>query len=260
MIGYILAIFVGISLGLIGAGGAILTVPILVYVMKMDAVTATGYSLFIVGITSLVGATRSLIKKQVNLRMAFLFGIPSILTAIIVRTWVIPIIPLVLFGVDSFVFTKNIFLLLLFAAVMIAASINMIKPQKLHVEKWPSLFSLIMTGILVGTLTGLVGAGGGFLIIPALVLFLKLPMKKAVGTSLLIITLNTLSSFIGGMIHTHIEWEKLLIFTILSVGGIFIGFGLSNKIPGPKLKPIFGWFVLSMGIFIILKELLFSNY
>src|SRR5258705_8685118 len=164
MIGYILAIFVGISLGLVGAGGAILTVPILVYVMKMDAVTATGYSLFIVGITSLVGATRSLIKKQVNMRMAFLFGVPSILTAITVRTWVIPIIPDVLFDVDDFVFTKNIFLLLLFAIVMIAASINMIKPQKLHVEKWPSLFFLILTGILVGTLTGLVGAGGGFLI------------------------------------------------------------------------------------------------
>src|SRR5205085_4013253 len=148
----------------------------------------------------------SLIKQQVNLRMALLFGIPSIITAIVVRTWLIPIIPTIFFRINSFAFTKNIFLLVLFAAVMIAASINMIKPQKLSVEKWPSLFSLIMTGLLVGTLTGLVGAGGGFLIIPALVLFLKLPMKKAVGTSLLIITVNTLSSFIGGLVHTHINW------------------------------------------------------
>lgn len=263
MIGYVLAIFVGISLGLIGAGGAILTVPILVYIMKMDAVTATGYSLFIVGITSSVGATRSLIKKQINLRMAFIFGIPSIATAIFVRTWVIPIIPATIFKLDSFIFTKNIFLLLLFAVVMIAASINMIKPQKINpenVESWPSFFSLVVTGLLVGALTGLVGAGGGFLIIPALVLFLKLPMKKAVGTSLLIITMNTLSSFLGGLVHTHIEWPFLLTFAALSVAGIFIGFGFSNRIPHLKLKRIFGWFVLLMGVFIILKELLFNNY
>jgi uncharacterized membrane protein YfcA len=259
IVGYILAIIVGISLGLTGAGGSILTLPILVYVMKIDAVTATGYSLFIVGATSLVGTTRSFIHHQVNLRMGMLFGLPSILTAIAVRTFLIPILPDVFFRVRSFALTKNIFLLLLFAVVMIGASVNMIKPQKLHTEKWPSLFSLIVTGILVGTLTGLVGAGGGFLIIPALVLFLKLPMKKAVGTSLFIITLNTLCSFIGGLVHTQVNWGVLLIFTAVSIVGIFIGFRFSNKIPGARLKPIFGWFILLMGVFIILKELLFTN-
>jgi uncharacterized membrane protein YfcA len=191
--------------------------------------------------------------------MGMLFGIPSILTAFAVRTFLIPILPDVFFRTNSFVFTKNIFLLLLFAAVMIAASVNMIKPQKLHAEKWPSLFSLIVTGILVGTMTGLVGAGGGFLIIPALVLFLKLPMKKAIGTSLFIITLNTLCSFIGGLVHTSIDWTVLLIFTAISILGIFIGFRFSNRIPGAKLKPIFGWFILLMGVFIIVKELLFNN-
>ena len=260
MIGYILAIFVGISLGLIGAGGSILTVPILVYVMKMDAVTATGYSLFVVGISALVGAVRSFIKQQVQLSTVVLFGIPSIITAIVVRSFLLPLIPAVLFRIGKFEFTKDIFLLLLFAVVMIAASINMIKPQKSKVDKWPGLPLVIAIGILVGSITGLVGAGGGFLIIPSLVLFLKLPMKTAIGTSLVIICLNTLASFTGGLIHTHIDWKLLLTFTALSVVGIFIGFGLSNRISSAKLKPIFGWFVLFMGIYIIFEELILKDY
>jgi uncharacterized membrane protein YfcA len=256
MIGYILAIFVGISLGLIGAGGSILTVPILVYVMKMDAITATGYSLFVVGLTSLVGASRYFIKKQIDIRTAFLFGVPSILSAIITRTWIVPVIPSVFFHAGHFYFTKNIFLLLLFAVVMIIASLNMIRPQtKIHVEKWPGLPLIFITGIIVGLLTGLVGAGGGFLIIPSLVLFLHLPIKKAIGTSLLIITMNTLFSFAGGLSHTSIDWRFLLIFTFLSILGIFIGFGLSSRIEASKLKPVFGWFVLAMGICIIIREL-----
>jgi uncharacterized membrane protein YfcA len=260
MIGYILAIFVGISLGLIGAGGSILTVPILVYVMKMDVVTATGYSLFVVGTSALVGAVRSLIKRQVDIKTVFLFGVPSIITAIVVRTFIVPVIPAVFFRIGKFYFTKDIFLLLLFAVVMILASINMIKPQKLKIDRWPGLPLIILTGILVGMITGLVGAGGGFMIIPALVLFLKLPMKTAVGTSLVIISLNTLASFTGGLVHTHIDWEFLLTFTALSVAGIFIGFGLSNRMPAAKLKPVFGWAVLCMGIYIILEELVFRDY
>jgi len=256
MIGYIFAIFVGITLGLIGAGGSILTVPILVYVMKMDAVTATGYSLFVVGVTSLIGAGRYFIKKEVDLKTVFLFGVPSIFSAIIVRALIVPGIPLVFFRVGSFYFTKNIFLLVLFAVIMILASINMIKPQaKIQLEKWPGLPLIMITGIVVGIITGLVGAGGGFMIVPALVLFLNLPMKKAIGTSLLIITLNTLFSFAGGLSHSFIDWEFLLSFTSLSVVGIFIGFALSSRISGIKLKPVFGWFILVMGLYIIIKEL-----
>ena len=256
MTGYILAIFIGVSLGLIGAGGSILTVPILVYVMKMDAVTATGYSLFIVGITSLVGASRYFIKEQIELKTAFLFGIPSILMATITRTWVVPVIPPVFFHMGSFYFTKNIFLLLLFAVTMIFASINMIKTvPKIQLKKWSELPLVFVTGIIVGIITGLVGAGGGFLIIPALVLFLHLPMKKAVGTSLLIIAMNTLFSFAGGLTHTPINWGFLLGFTSLSILGIFIGFAFSSKVSAVKLKPVFGWFILAMGVYIIIKEL-----
>ena len=252
---YILAVLVGVSLGLIGAGGSILTVPILVYVMGMDAVTATSYSLFIVGITSLVGAGRSFLKSQVDLKTAMFFGIPSILAAIVIRTWIISIIPGTLFHVGAFVFTKHIFLLVLFAVLMIIASFNMIRPYTITLEKRINYPSIILSGIVVGTLTGLVGAGGGFLIIPALVLFLKLPMRKAIGTSLLIITMNCLSSFIGGLFYTTVNWNFLLPFTACSIVGIFIGIGLSSKISGEKLKPAFGWVILIMGVFIIIKEL-----
>jgi uncharacterized membrane protein YfcA len=203
-----------------------------------------------------VGASRYFIKKQIDIKTAFLFGVPSIISATITRTWIVPLIPSVFFRIGDFYFTKNIFLLLLFAVVMIFASINMIRPQtKIHVEKWPGLPLIFLMGIIVGLLTGLVGAGGGFLIVPSLVLFLHLPIKKAVGTSLLLISMNTLFSFAGGLSHTSIDWRFLLTFTSLSIIGIFIGFLLSSRIKSAKLKPVFGWFVLAMGIYIIIKEL-----
>jgi uncharacterized membrane protein YfcA len=200
-LGYALAILVGVSLGLIGAGGSILTVPILVYILKMDAVMATAYSLFIVGITSMVGAIRSYFLQLVNIKTAFLFGIPSIITAYIVRAFVIPAIPNRLFSVGEFIITKSILLLIIFAVVMIIASYKMIQPKinsQTTIHK-PQMSLLLINGFGVGILTGLVGAGGGFLIIPALVLVFQMPMNKAVGTSLLIITMNTLFSFFGSI-------------------------------------------------------------
>ena len=255
VLSYILAVLVGISLGLIGAGGSILTVPILVYILGLDAVVATGYSLFIVGATYLVGAVRSYFKQQVDIKTALFFGIPSIISAILVRTFVIPLIPAEVLHFGSFTLTKHIFLLVLFAVVMIIASINMIKPLRLKPDQRVHYFSVVASGFIVGTLTGLVGAGGGFLIIPALVLFLHLPMKKAIGTSLLLITMNCLSSFAGSLAHSDVNWKFLLIFAACSAVGVLIGMGFSNKFRGEKLKPVFGWVILLMGIYIILKEL-----
>lgn len=256
-LGYALAILVGVSLGLIGAGGSILTVPILVYILKMDAVMATAYSLFIVGITSMVGAIRSYFLQLVNIKTAFLFGIPSIITAYIVRAFVIPAIPNQLFSVGEFIITKSILLLIIFAVVMIIASYKMIQPKinsQTTIHK-PQMSLLLINGFGVGILTGLVGAGGGFLIIPALVLVFQMPMNKAVGTSLLIITMNTLFSFFGSIQTIQPNWLFLIKFSLFSIVGIFIGVALSKKIPGEKLKPAFGWFILIMGIYILIKEI-----
>jgi uncharacterized membrane protein YfcA len=260
LLGYILAVFVGISVGLIGSGGSILTVPILVYIMAVEPVLATAYSLFIVGSTALVGGVQSARLKKVDFKTALIFGIPSIVAVYLTRAYLVPFLPETFFTFQSFTLTKPIALMLLFAVVMILASFSMIRPSKIlvdeHVPMQYNYPMILVEGTLVGVLTGLVGAGGGFLIIPALVLLAKMPMKLAVGTSLFIIAAKSLLGFLGDLKGDEsIDWNLLLIFTALSILGIFIGISLAKKVEGAKLKTGFGWFVLVMGVYIILKEL-----
>ena len=264
ILGYVLAVIVGVSLGLIGSGGSILTVPILVYVMGVNPVLATAYSLFIVGSTALVGGVQSAVQKRVDFKTVLIFGIPSIVAVYATRMWLVPFIPNELFTIGSLAITKSIALMLLFAVVMILASVSMIRPSK-HKEQdenAPRGYNypmILLEGAVVGLLTGLVGAGGGFLIIPALVLLARMPIKLAVGTSLFIIAAKSLIGFIGDLQGSEIvDWKLLGIFTAFSVAGIFVGILLSKKIPGQKLKKGFGWFVLIMGIYIIVKELFFK--
>ncbi len=284
ILGYIAAMLIGLSLGLIGGGGSILTVPVLVYLIGLNPVISTAYSLFIVGLTSLVGSYKFYQKGLVSLKTALVFGIPSIVAVYLTRRYLVPAIPENLFTVGDLVVTKGVLLMLLFAGLMVFASISMIKkkktpaepvdpvdenidtevdvehtnPRERHPKPKFNYGGILAEGVVVGTLTGLVGAGGGFLIIPALVLFSKLDMKMAVGTSLLIIAVKSLFGFIGDIYNYQIDWMFLAIFSVISIAGIFIGTFLSTKIHADKLKTYFGWFVLVMGVYIIVKEIFFS--
>lgn len=264
IIGYIASIAIGISLGLIGGGGSILTVPVLVYLFQVDAVLATAYSLFIVGLTSAVGTVGYFRKGLVNVKTAIVFGIPSIIAVFATRAWIVPAIPKEVFRIGDFVVTKSLLMMLLFAILMIAASYSMIKkdkPKADNSEPKQQTFNyplILLEGTIVGILTGLVGAGGGFLIIPALVVLSKLPMKEAVGTSLVIIAAKSLIGFFGEGEDTIIDWIFLAKVSAFAITGIFMGTALSKRIDGAKLKPVFGWFVLVMGFYIIIKETMFK--
>lgn len=258
LIGYLLAVLVGISLGLIGSGGSILSVPILVYILHVEPVLATGYSLFIVGVSALVGGIQKAKQKLVDYNKVILFGIPTIIAVFLTRNFIVPAIPEVLVELENFSLTKSVFVMLVFATVMIIASFRMIKPsfpKPSENDKSINLFSIVFQGLWIGLVAGFVGAGGGFLIIPALYFLAKIPMKKAIGTSLFIIAFQSLIGFLGDLNRTPaIDWNLLLGFTFASVIGIFIGNYLSKYVSGDKLKTSFGWFVLLMGIYIVLKE------
>jgi uncharacterized protein len=255
VLGYIGALLIGLVLGLSGGGGSILTVPILVYLLAIQPVTAMAYSLFIVGITSGFGAFQNYKKGLVDFKNGFLFAIPSFVGVYLTRRFLVPLLPDI-FIEKPILVTKDFFLMLLFAIIMILAAYSMLKKKTEKTDNVSvSFLQLGLQTFSIGILIGLVGAGGGFLIIPALVLFVKLPMKKAVATSLFIITLNSLIGFLGDVQNLSIDWRFLLSFTSLSVVGIFIGIYLNQFINENQLKKGFAYFVLVMAGFILVKEI-----
>lgn len=263
IIGYIGALAIGVVLGLVGGGGSILTVPVLVYLLGLNPIISTAYSLFIVGVTALIGALKNIRKGLVDFRTAIVFATPALISVYITRRFIIPAIPENLFSVGGVLVTRDIAVMVFFAILMLAASYSMIKskdigPDEASRDKSFNYPLIILEGIAVGLATGIVGAGGGFLIIPALVLLAGLPMKKAVATSLLIIAIKSLIGFIGDVQNLSIDWPFLLSFTAISILGIFLGIWATRYISGTQLKKGFGWFVLLMAVIILIQELALS--
>lgn len=262
LLGYICALIIGVILGLIGGGGSILAVPVLAYLFSVNEKIATAYSLFIVGASALIGGIKKHQKGLVDWRTAIVFGIPAIIGVTIVRRFLIPILPDTLFTIGDFVFTRRAGMFGLFAVLMIPAAFSMLKNKKEHSQKNDNSILvkynyplILIEGLLVGGITGMIGAGGGFLIIPALVILAKMEMKIAVGTSLVIVAFKSLLGFfLGDALTIDIDWVFLGIFTGLSFVGIFVGSYLSQFIDGSKLKNGFGYFVFAMAAFIFYME------
>jgi len=265
IMGYICAMLVGISLGILGSGGSILTVPIMVYLMKVNPIDATGLSLFIVGITSATGGITYVQRKLVDMKTAAIFATPSIISVFLTRKLLMPLIPDPVYSSSSFVLSKELLILILFAVLMMIVGYNMVrkaeyKEPEINELRQYNYPGLLLIGLISGILTGLLGVGGGFIIIPALVLFAKIPVRMSVGTSLLIIAFNSLSGFAEEvMVHpSEIDYRFLFLFAIFSVAGIFVGFKVSLKLRPAELKKIFGWFIFFMGVCVFLKEVFFS--
>ena len=258
--GYLSALLIGFTLGLIGGGGSILAVPVLAYLFTINEKAATAYSLFIVGASALFGVVKQYLKGYVDLKTAVVFGIPAMLGVTLVRHYVVPNLPDILFVIQDFEFTRRMGMFGLFALLMIPAAFSMLKKQSKKQNRKNKAVAynyplVLIEGLIVGGVTGLIGAGGGFLIIPALVILANIEMKVAVGTSLMIIAFKSLIGFfLGDAMTMDIDWAFLALFTSITFIGVFIGSYTSNFIDGKKLKKGFGYFILAMSIFIFYME------
>ncbi len=260
ILGYAAALLIGISLGLIGGGGSILAVPILAYLFGLDEKMATAYSLFVVGSAALVGSFRQNKNANVDWKTALVFGIPAIIGAWNIRHFIIPLMPEIMFTIGDIEVTRRMVMFGFFAILMLLASYSMLSDRKILERKGETKYNypiIIVQGILVGAVTGFVGAGGGFLIIPALVTLANLDIKKAIGTSLIIIAINSLTVFfLSDALTMDIDWLFLLSFTGIAVAGIFIGAYIGQFLDGKKLKKGFGYFIIVMAIYVFIMEFL----
>lgn len=260
ILGYLAAAAIGLTLGLMGGGGSILTVPVLVYLFHLPARTATAYSLFLVGATALVGAGAMARRGLVDLRAAALFALPAFASVWATRRYLLPALPERLGPL-----TRDQALLVFFALLMLATSVSMLRRRAdegdMAAADTPpprrNLLKTLLPSLAVGVFTGLVGAGGGFLIVPALVLAFGLPMKRAVGTSLLVIAANSAVGFLSDtLVRPHADWSFLSVLSAIAIGGILVGERLARRIPGARLRPAFGIFLLAMGSWMVLREML----
>lgn len=256
--GYLGALVVGLVLGLMGSGGSLIAIPIFTYLFHISPITTTAYSLFVVGTSSTIGALRNWKKGLVDFKIAIVFAVPAFIAVFVVRKYLLPIIPIEIIAFKDFVVTKDMAIMVLLAVIMLLCALSMIRKKKsLNDTNYLNRYNyplIVLEGIMIGLFTGVVGVGGGFLIIPTLVLLVKLPMKKAVATSLFIIALKSLIGFMGDLGNLEINWSFLLGFTVISTLGIFLGIYLSSFIKGEKLKTYFGWLLLVLSIGIFYKE------
>lgn len=263
-VGFFLSGVMGLLLGLTGSGGSMLTVPILVYFFGIKPSVAAGYSLLVVGSTAAFGAVSYWRQGLIKMRDTFVFVLPSTLVILLTRGLIVPAIPDPILTVAQYTLSKGAFIMSLFAFLMFFTSYLMLKPVKITpkdmapYDPYQHPIKLGLGSGMVGLLAGLVGAGGGFLIIPTLIILFGLSMKQAIGTSLAVITVNSLLGFQGDLFIAKIviEWSILGPFLGLATVGMFLGIKLNYYVDGIKLKRGFAVFMLFLGVSILLEEVL----
>jgi uncharacterized protein len=261
LVGYAATVLMGMTLGVLGGGGSILTVPIFVYLLSVAPEQATLYSLFIVGATALVGAFLAWRRGVVNLQTAALFALPSVASVYVTRQFFVPSLPDPIITMGTMRISKALAIMLLFASLMLLAARAMLRnnlnSSNDRRKSTHGNLALLGQGLLVGCITGMVGAGGGFLIVPALTSVVGLSMSNAVGTSLLIIAANSLSGFAIGVVHVdgNLPWLLLLEMLVLALLGLAIGQRVAKKLPDRTLKRVFAGLVLCMGTFILVDQI-----
>ena len=260
--GYCLCIFIGFSLGLIGGGGSILAIPMLVFFFGIDPVLATTYSLFIVGLTAVSGSIDHYRMRNIDYKTVLLFGIPSVIVLFIMRRWLLGLIPPTILNTGTWVLSKSLFIMIVFSITMLAAGWSMVKKNSYtHSPAKLSYYRLILQGCITGAITGFIGIGGGFIIVPSLVLFAGLPMKRAIGTSLVIITINCLVGVLGNLeVVESLNFIFLSVLAALAIVGILIGTWSIRFIPDKQLKPVFGWIILVLSAVIFVRIFLEHLY
>ena len=257
--GFALVFFIGVIMGTIGAGGSILTSAVLVYVFCISPVLSASYTLLNVCTISIIGFVQYYRKGLVDINMGLLYALPTLLMVFCMRRFIMPAIPDIIFSNERFTITKNLLVMLAFSLLMITIAWSMIRRPVYTPavnQKRPSSFVMILPGIFTGLLTGFAGAGGGFVIVPALVFFGGLEIKKAIGTSLFIIAINTSTGFIGDYsAGVNYDWFFLIKLVAATVAGMVLSGRIMVKMSNEKLRRLFAYTILTMGCWVIIREL-----
>lgn len=263
VLGFTISVLMGISLGLLGGGGSLFAVPVLVYIFGINATLSSMYSNFMVGITAGIGFYGYYLKDLVCFKSALDFLFPAITSIVLFKEYLIPLLPDTFSVFDFQMVSKSSLILILTGLLMLIAAIRMLardENKSLNQTYEVESVYLMLSGIVIGGLTAFIGIGGGFLIVPALLAYGKLPMKRAVGTALLIIFLKSFTGFSIDLLQVQLDWPFLLKFSSFGLAGMLAGIYLSGLVPNEKLKKGFAWLILGVGSMVLIKELFIQPF
>lgn len=252
ILAYFLILLTGVTFGLIGAGGAIIIVPILVYMLGQTFEDATGFALPVSVLVSSVGALFAWKQKLLDLKKAIEFGVPTAIVSFLARRYIVTMLPTTMFGLP-----RNSAMIFGFAIILLVAGLTMVRSKKIVPPENPHPIAGLGFGVFIGLMSGIFGVGGGFLIVPTLTLFFGIEMKKAVGTTLASVVFITSFAFVAQYLnHPNMPWPFIGSIMAAAASGMVIGSLLRQVIDGSRLKTGFGYFVASLSVVLPILEVI----